>query len=777
VVEDVAQVGVLVRRAAGQLGPARVQHDLIGFVAVPVPLGRARTAFARARRSGVGERELERLGRDRLLRPVVHRLQQRHRALGLRLRPVDGERLVAAGDGDVQCRLDVAQMLVHAAAQMREPVVVQRNEGMAKDHGPDCRCWRGFRPTGKADARVARPHASCTIARHVDPRPCASVSSPAAGAAAAVAAGASAAPLVITQVEAVAAGGDRYPTGHRRRPCSCLMTGRAPGPPRGQRVVSREFRSARRRLRHDLLVLYIERVCSTAEVFLNGHRIHSSGRMTEPLAHNCYRPQLVTLPAALLKSNGNTLDLHVVGSSLQRVAALQRAGGLSTLAIGPQSHLAPLHDERMFWNITVVELMALTLLIVGGFMLGLYWQNRREVPLFYFGALLVAWAALSARIWWRDLPLSTATVEFIACCAFPWLVGCLVQFLLSYATLRSRLIEAILIAQCVLVPATLLLAGPSRLYTVANAWTSLFALEVFGAIGLYLTVVWRHRRPDFAPMLMILVGVSGLLVYSIAVQLQALQQPPVQILHFAVPLLFLFIGSRLLQVFSRALSAAEASRSTLEQRIKEVTAEIERNFAQLSELRVEQVTEKERKRIAADLHDDLGAKLLTIVHTSESERISTLAREALEEMRLSVRGLTGKPVRLADALADWRAETVLRLGQANIECDWKGPAEEIEHLLPARAYVQTTRILREAVSNIIKHSAASHCKFRSSVGERDFGLLIQDNGKGIPMELDGKLDRGHGMSSMKHRAKQLQGQCLVESGPGYGTVIRLTLPL
>ena len=79
----------------------------------------------------------------------------------------------------------------------------------------------------------------------------------------------------------------------------------------------------------------------------------------------------------------------------------------------------------------------------------------------------------------------------------------------------------------------------------------------------------------------------------------------------------------------------------------------------MAELRVEQVTERERKRIAADLHDDLGAKLLTIVHTSESERISTLAREALEEMRLSVRGLTGKPVKLIDALGDWRAEVVV----------------------------------------------------------------------------------------------------------------------
>jgi nitrate/nitrite-specific signal transduction histidine kinase len=59
----------------------------------------------------------------------------------------------------------------------------------------------------------------------------------------------------------------------------------------------------------------------------------------------------------------------------------------------------------------------------------------------------------------------------------------------------------------------------------------------------------------------------------------------------------------------------------------------------------------------------------------------------------------------------------------------------------------------------------------------EFVLVIQDNGKGIPLELDGRLDRGHGMTSMKHRAKQLSGQCLVESGPGFGTVIRLTLPL
>jgi signal transduction histidine kinase len=91
--------------------------------------------------------------------------------------------------------------------------------------------------------------------------------------------------------------------------------------------------------------------------------------------------------------------------------------------------------------------------------------------------------------------------------------------------------------------------------------------------------------------------------------------------------------------------------------------------------------------------------------------------------------------------------------------------------------VQTTRILRESVSNIIKHSGATNATISSAVQDGDFILTIQDNGHGIPTELDGRLDRGHGMASMKSRAKQMHGQCLVESGPGWGTVIRLTIPL
>ncbi len=595
---------------------------------------------------------------------------------------------------------------------------------------------------------------------------------------AAVAPAAAAAPLTITQALSVNSNDSRFPDGAVARPVALPDDWAQTRPRHDGSVWYRvAFDAPVSPASDELLAMYVDRVCSNFEVQLNGQRIYSGGRMQEPMTRNCRTPQLVTLPAALLKAQDNVLDLRVVGAALQQVSARQRAGGLSELRIARQSELAGDYAWRLFWNVTAVQISAATLLVLGCLMLGLYGMNRSERYLLHFGAMLMGWALLSAHVWWRDTPFDTASFELAACSAVAPVVASIVLFLLSHAAIRSRAVAATLAAQCLLLPLSLYLAGPNRSFVLAGVWYSLLALEVLGAAALHLAATWKARRGQFRGSLLIACAAGVALLIEMAVQHQLLPPPPVPVLQFTAPLLFLVIGWRLMRVFAHALEAAEAGHSTLEQRVKEITAEIERNYAHLSELRVEQVTEKERKRIAADLHDDLGAKLLTIVHTSESERISTLAREALEEMRLSVRGLTGKPVRLADALADWRAETVSRLGQANIEADWRGPAEEIEHLLPARAYVQTTRILREAVSNIIKHSGASHCKVRSTVGARDFGMLVQDNGKGIPMELDGKLDRGHGMSSMKHRAKQLQGQCLVESGPGYGTVIRLTLPL
>jgi two-component system, NarL family, sensor histidine kinase UhpB len=522
------------------------------------------------------------------------------------------------------------------------------------------------------------------------------------------------------------------------------------------------------------LMLRIERVCSNFEVQLNGEPLHSGGPMTTPLPDHCSRPQLLQLPPALLRPQGNVLDIKVAGHALAVSGSRQRAGGLSAIQIGPWSDLAPQHARQQLLQVHAPQALSATLVLMGSFMFVLGFINRRESQLAYFGALSVGWALLNLRAWTPHLPLGHTAVEFLSCALLSFAAWAAVQFLLRHAGLRLRWVDKALPMQFALLVMSLLVAGPSRLNLVANVWYALLALEVALAATWLMRRLWRTRSAWLMGPLLGALGLAGLAEFAV----QWADAPPV-VAHAAellVPLVLVLVGLRLVQQHGHALHQAEQGKLQLEQRVRDATAEIERNFRQLSELRVEQVTERERKRIAADLHDDLGAKLLTIVHTSESERISTLAREALEEMRLSVRGLTGKPVRLADALGDWRAEVVARLAQAGIDGTWDAP-EDLPQTLSARAYVQTTRILREATSNIIKHSGASTCSVSVGVADGDFLLVVQDNGDGISQEADRRLDRGHGLASMKSRAKQLQGQCLVESGPGYGTVIRLTLPL
>jgi len=394
-------------------------------------------------------------------------------------------------------------------------------------------------------------------------------------------------------------------------------------------------------------------------------------------------------------------------------------------------------------------------------------QHRRDRPAIYLAGMMLAWIVLFC---------SSGPLQALGWAAMA-LFG--MQFLLRTAGLQRASLDLALLAQCLLA-VLLVFVLPAALPAV---W-ALAALELLAAQVWQVRELRRHSlTANAAPFeindarWMSALLAFGALALLVPVMQALLGWSGVEWTRLALPLLMLAWGVHAIHAVARARLEAERHHAQVELQVHERIAEVERNYHAMTESKVEQVTERERKRIAADLHDDLGAKLLTIVHTSESDRISTLAREALEEMRLSVRGLTGKPLQLLDALGDWRAEVVSRLGQANIMAEWKSPAEDIIHTLPARAYVQTTRIFREAVSNIIKHSGGTHCTVSCNVQDGDFLVVIQDNGQGISTETDGRLDRGHGMASMKSRAKQMQGQCLVESGPGWGTVIRLTIPL
>jgi len=526
-----------------------------------------------------------------------------------------------------------------------------------------------------------------------------------------------------------------------------------------------------------LFGVWIERACANVHVQLNGQPLAAPGRLAPTPDLDCETPRLVALPSALLVDRGNTLDLQVAGFARGEVGSRQRAGGLSAPLIGPYAQLEARHARTSLLRTVLPQAASAALLLLGAVALVMGGRHRREHHLAWFGALSITWGLVTARLWWPSPALPRLAIEAAIATGVALAALFAVQFLLYYADRRQRGVELAMLVQCALVPASLAAAGSSQVQTVTAVWYTLLTLQLLAAIVYLAATTWRTRRRELTPLLVFMAVGAAMVSLEFAAAQKLLPALARALPNVVLPLAFIAFGLWLVHRYGRALQTAEELRATLETRIRDATTAMEKSYSQMAELRVEQVTQQERKRIAADLHDDLGAKLLTIVHTSESERISTLAREALEEMRLSVRGLTGKPVKLIDALGDWRAEVVSRLTQAGIAADWTVPHDELPQTLSARAFVQTTRILREAVNNIIKHSGASRCSIRCALDGSDFKLAIQDNGKGIPLELDGRLDRGHGMASMKHRAKQLHGQCLVESGPGYGTVIRLTIPL
>ena len=541
------------------------------------------------------------------------------------------------------------------------------------------------------------------------------------------------------------------------------------------------FRFAKAVLPGELMALYIDRACSNVQVLLNGHLIFSGGRAVEPVTRNCARPQMVTLPPALLNADGNVVDLRVEGHALPHVGSVRRAGGLSEVELGLETDLAIAHVVHLFWEPAWIFGSSLLLIGLGCLMVAVGWLHRREVYFSYFGWLCLGWAVLSLASRTANLPWSNAIAEFMFCSAWPVLLLCAVQFFLSFAGLRSRLIENLAAVQWVALPLSLVVAGPDLLFATANVWYAVLGAELGGVIGIYLVVTRRQRPRDFWPMALAVAVGAAAFGYELLVQWGAIAPGSMSIAECLLPALLVYMGSRLFLMFANALRNTDTERNRLAVQLQRMSDEMEARIERVTRQRVEQqtaqrfeqFTEQERKRIASDLHDDLGAKLLTIVHTSDRSRIPQLAREALEEMRLAVRGLAGKPVLVDVALADWRAEIMTRLEQARIDALWSSPEESVSSALSARVFMQLTRILREAVSNVSKHSGARECEVRFRIVSDSIEITVRDDGRGFSAD----LQRGQGMSTMKRRAKKIDGQCLVESRPGLGVVISLTAPL
>lgn len=171
--------------------------------------------------------------------------------------------------------------------------------------------------------------------------------------------------------------------------------------------------------------------------------------------------------------------------------------------------------------------------------------------------------------------------------------------------------------------------------------------------------------------------------------------------------------------------------------------------------------QQERDRIASDLHDDIGAKLLTLRHLVHGEREQAMLMTTIDQLRAIVRGLRQAVQPWEEFAADIRSETAQRLAAAGMALDWPPPligGLNAARLPPQDAAQQyhLRALLQEAVSNAIRHARASRVSVRLSIVDATrMRLDVFDDGIGIDPQ---HAATGHGLTSMQIRARALGGQ-------------------
>ena len=525
----------------------------------------------------------------------------------------------------------------------------------------------------------------------------------------------------------------------------------------------------------DLLAVYVERACADLRVRLNGQLVGGSAEL-KPAGARCYRPHLVTLPRSLLRPGANELRLDVAGHAPPGVVSRQRAAGLSAVEIGPLSQLQPRFERQWFWTETIAQLVCALMGALGLGLLGLSAVRRQGGRLMYFGFYAFGWAVLELRLFvplpgpypWNDVLIyslmgPTFTSAYI--------------FLLRMVDRCWPRVERALWLQCAVVPLLLAASYPGYLRPAFTAYYNLLALEFLAFAGFFFAVAWRERREDFWVMAAAIGATGAMAGLEIAQQNRWVPFHGLQVGHFIVPLAAATIGLHLMRQLARALRATERANVELERRVAEKSREIEDNWRQIAQLRAAEAAQGERRRIASDLHDDLGARLLGITQASagDNEPIAAMARQALDEMRLAVRGMTAAPALAADVFADWRAECVSRLEAAGLRARWEAGEPPDDLALPSRVQVQCTRVLREAVSNVIRHSAATECRVRIDWDGRGLMLEVGDNGRGPAPA--GAGHGGHGLASIEGRIRGLAGWHRFEAGENGGTRLAAWVPL
>ncbi|MDO9190038.1 MAG: hypothetical protein Q7U24_09210, partial [Sulfurimicrobium sp.] len=175
----------------------------------------------------------------------------------------------------------------------------------------------------------------------------------------------------------------------------------------------------------------------------------------------------------------------------------------------------------------------------------------------------------------------------------------------------------------------------------------------------------------------------------------------------------------------------------------------------------EQGVMQERLRIGRDLHDNIGARLLKLIHRLRGSPDAEVARDAMKDLRTAIAALDAQPVPLLDALADWRAEAEGRCEAANCQLHWQQPAQLPELELAPRTKATLESVMRELVTNALKHASPSHVKIEADSEASQLRMSVSNNGD---IADPSTWKDGYGLRNLRGRLEELGGSLSIVAG-------------
>ena len=185
---------------------------------------------------------------------------------------------------------------------------------------------------------------------------------------------------------------------------------------------------------------------------------------------------------------------------------------------------------------------------------------------------------------------------------------------------------------------------------------------------------------------------------------------------------------------------------------------------------------EERERIMRDLHDDIGGRLLSLIHATKGKKEIRLARDALRALRDIIYSIDpATSMTVGEALATWRHDLYQRCKTAEVTLHWENISFVDSKLLTPRQLVNISRVLYEAASNAFAHARPEHIWVEWDIEDHQLVGFIRNDG--LRPE-NGELHYGKGIKNMERRIADLGGQCTHRILPDDGVFqVRLTVPI